>query len=562
LSGGDLILKEEVFWIETSNIIYINSNQDPNKCRLSTALEANLYFKKYYSIVFGLRRFLKDTITLEEARETIKVRMENREENFLRIVEKSVYGYKRSPYLKLLKLAGYDYSDVKNLVLNEGLDSALKTLKDEGIYVSYEESKGKKPIIRLEKTLEIKESDFHNPHISSYYESQTGASRSRGTKIKTNFNFLEQKAVYASVSNNIFDIQDAPWGIWLPALPISSGITRILTNEKVGVDTVKWFTPMDPGENIVHRANGWILNAMLIEGRLLGKKLPKPKFVHLNNSLVIGRWMNSMMKETGRCCQLTNPSGAVRICNEAEKNGLELDGAIFYVGGEPLTRAKQEKIMSLGCDVIPNYVMSECGAIGYGCKNPVNVDEVHFFKDSLALTKGKKFIEQSEVKVDSFFLTNLLYSAPITMINVETDDFGVVESRNCGCGFQKLGFTEHIHGIRSFSKLTGEGVTFHGFNLIKVLEEDLPGLFGGGPIDYQVVEKEDEDGFTQVILNVSPDVGGINEEELKRKFIELLNPSGRNTNVDMLDKGGNIFVERDYPIQTRSGKIMSIHIVH
>jgi hypothetical protein len=485
--------------------------------------------------------------------------MENREENFLKLVEKGVYGYKRSPYLKLLKLAEYDYSDVKNLVLNDGLESALKTLREEGVYVSYEESKGKKPVVRNGKTVETRESDFHNPHTSSYYESQTGASRSPGTKIRMNFDFLEQIAVYAVVSNHIFEIQDTPWGIWRPAL--QAGINRILKNAKIGVETAKWFTPIDVKENFVHRVNGWILNAMLIEGRLLGKKLPIPEFVHPNNSIVIGRWMNSMLKETGRCCQLASPSGAVRICNEAEKKGLELDGAVFYVGGEPLTKAKQEKIMSLGCSVIPNYVMSETGAIGYGCKNPVYTDEVHFFKDSLALIQHKRMFEHSEMEVNSMFLTSLLPTAPRILLNMETDDFGIIESRDCGCGLEELGFTEHIHGIRSFSKLTGEGVTFQGSKLIKVLEDDLPSLFGGGPIDYQVVEKEDRDGFTRIILNVSPDVGDINEAELKRTFIELLNPSGRNTNVDILDKGGNIFVERDYPIPTRSGKIMSIHIL-
>ncbi len=524
--------------------------------------EANLYLKKYYSFVFGLRRFLKDTITLEEARETIRVRLENREESFLKIVEKGVYGYKKSPYLKLLKLASYDYSDVKSLVEKDGLESALKTLKDAGVYVSYEESKGKTPIIRRGKTIEVQESDFHNPHTSSYYEGRTGASRSPGTKIRMNFDFLEQKAPYQSLLNDIYGLQDVPTGIWLHVLPVLPGTNHVLRRAKIGGKTDKWFTPMNPNENVVHRVNGWILNTILYEGRLLGKKFPKPEFVHPNNSLVIGRWIESMLKETGRCCQIANPSGAVRICNDAEKHGLELDGAIFIVGGEPLTKAKQEKIMSLGCNVIPGYFMSECGVIGYGCKNPVNVDEVHFFKDSLALTKSKKFLEQSDVEVDSLFLTNFLSAAPKMMFNMEIDDFGKFESRNCGCGFEELGFTEHIHSIRSFSKLTGEGVTFQGSNLIKVLEEDLPGLFGGGPIDYQVVEKEDRDGFTKVILNVSPDVGGINEEELKRTFLELLNPSGRNTNIDMWDKGGNIFVERDYPIPTRSGKIMPVHILH
>ncbi len=67
-----------------------------------TIEEANLAVRKYYSFIFGLRRFLKDTITLDEAIETIRHRMENREDNFLKIVEKGVYGYKSSPYLKLL----------------------------------------------------------------------------------------------------------------------------------------------------------------------------------------------------------------------------------------------------------------------------------------------------------------------------------------------------------------------------------------------------------------------------------------------------------------------------
>jgi hypothetical protein len=524
--------------------------------------EANLYFKKYYSFIFGLRRFLKDTITLEEARETIKVRMENREENFLKVVEKAVYGYKRSPYQKLLNRAGYNYSDVKNLVLNNGLEPALKTLREEGVYVSYEESKGKKPIIRKGKTITTNEPDFHNPHNSNYYEGRTGTTRGSGTKIQMNFDFLEQRTAYEVVLNDIYGIQDTPRGVWLHVLPVIAGINRILRNAKSGAETTKWFTPMDPRENIVHRVNGLILNAMLIEGRLLGKKLPKPEFVNPKDAIMIAKWISSTLKEFGICIFFTSPGLAVRICNEAEKSGLELDGAIFNLGGEPLTKAKLKIIKSLGGSVINHYVMSESGSIGYGCKNPKYADEVHFFKDSLALIQHKRMVEHSETVVDSILLTSLLSSAPRILLNMETDDFGILESRDCGCEFQKFGFTDHIHNIRSFSKLTGEGVTFLGTKLIKVLEEDMPRLYGGGPIDYQVVEKENSRGLTQLIINVSLDVGDINEEELKKNFLDLLNPSGRNTNIDMWDKADSLVVKRGPPFLTRSGKIMPIHILN
>jgi hypothetical protein len=522
--------------------------------------EANSYFKKYYSFVFGLRRFLEDTITLEEARETIRYRIENREENFLKIVEKGVYEYKRSPYLKLLKLAGFEYSDVKNLVLNEGLESTLKNLKEEGVYISYEESKRNKPIVRQKKTIEIKESDYHNPHTSSYYEGRTGGSRSRGTKIHSNFDFLEQKAVYDSVLNDIYGLQEAPTGIWFHVLPVLSGINRILVNAKIGVETAKWFTPLDPRANIVHRVNGWILNGMIYEGRLFGYKMPNPEFVHLNNSLIIGRWIESMLKDAGECTFYAMTSQAVRICIEGKDNGLELDGAKFITGSEPITNAKRKVIESVGAIMIPFYVMSECSHIGYGCKNPINVDEVHFFKDSLALIQGKKFSEKSEA--ESLFLTNLLSSAPRMMLNMETDDFGIIELRECDCKFQDLGFTEHIHDIRSFSKLTCEGVTFPGIDLIKVLEEDLPELFGGGPLDYQLIEREEIDGISKVILNVSPNVGEINKKNLKKKFFELINPSMRNTNALMWETGETIKVERNPPIQTQSGKILPINIIN
>ena len=53
---------------------------------------------------------------------------------------------------------------------------------------------------------------------------------------------------------------------------------------------------------------------------------------------------------------------------------------------------------------------------------------------------------------------------------------------------EALGYTTHIHTIRSWEKLTSEGMTFCGHDLIRLIEEVLPARFGGRPTDYQFVE--------------------------------------------------------------------------
>jgi len=67
----------------------------------------------YWRLATGLRGFLKEPITLEQARAIIKERLANRERNLLTIVRRAIYENERSPYLKLLKLAGREYGDLE-----------------------------------------------------------------------------------------------------------------------------------------------------------------------------------------------------------------------------------------------------------------------------------------------------------------------------------------------------------------------------------------------------------------------------------------------------------------
>ena len=64
-----------------------------------------------------------------------------------------------------------------------------------------------------------------------------------------------------------------------------------------------------------------------------------------------------------------------------------------------------------------------------------------------------------------------------------------------------------LHSIRSFEKLTGEGVSFLGETLLELVETVLPARFGGAITDYQFAEHETERGVTRLELRVHLRVG-------------------------------------------------------
>src|SRR5581483_10270684 len=171
------------------------------------------------------------------------------------------------------------------------------------------------------------------------------------------------------------------------------------------------------------------------------------------------------------------------------------------------------------------YYITEMGRVGLGCANPLDGNDLHLLNDLLALIAYPRQVPGTTVTVDSFHLTSLSTSGPKLLLNVEGDDYGVVEQRGCGCALEALGFTQHVREVRSFRKLTGEGVTLVGSELLRVLEEVLPARFGGSPLDYQLLEEEDAQGFTRLVLLVSPSVPLAEEADVIQVVLEALGRS-------------------------------------
>jgi hypothetical protein len=295
---------------------------------------------------------------------------------------------------------------------------------------------------------------------------------------------------------------------------------------------------------------------------LLGARLPWPQRLPLEQAVLLARWVADTLRSDGACMVSAPVSRSLRVCLAAQEAGLNLRGAVFFGGGEPHTPAKVRGIEASGARVIPTYFFTEAGAVGFGCARPTGENDLHFLRDSLALVQYERRVPGSEITVPAFHFTSLLPSAPKILMNVESDDYGVVERRSCGCELEAAGYAEHIREVRSFGKLTGEGVTLVGSEMITILEEVLPVRFGGSPQDYQLLEEEDERGYTRLSLLVSPRIQISDEQAVIDALLAALGRGSVSADVARAfwSQARAVRVKRQEPIWTNRGKLMPLHL--
>jgi hypothetical protein len=488
--------------------------------------------------------------------------MAEREANFLRFVEQNVFGYPRSPYLPLLKLAQCEFGDIEQMVRSKGLESTLYALREAGVYVGFEEFKGRRPIIRDSQTIHVRPSDFDNPHLRQYYYRRTAGSSGTATPVIIDLQHMADETPIRILGYDAHGALDMPTACGFGPLPDGTGFFIALRMARSGRMLEKWFPPFtasDLNPSIKYR----LANHLMIRtARLYGAPIPWPEPVGAADAIVVADWIAETLRQHGACVFICTPSVAVRTCVAAAEAGLDLTGAVMFGGGEATTPAKARAITATGARFVSLYFTVEAGAVGWGCSRPADASDLHFIKDGLALIQYPRQVPDSGLTVESFHFTHLLPSAPKVMLNVETDDYGVIEERSCGCPLESVGFTEHFRFIRSFSKLTGEGVTLVGSEMLRILEEVLPGRFGGSPLDYQLMEEEDEQGFTRLSLVVHPRIEIPDEEAVIDTVLESLRRSSVAADLAgaIWNHAGSLQVKREEPIWTARGKLMPLHL--
>ncbi len=518
---------------------------------------------KYARFSIGLRKFLREKVTLEQAREDIKRRLQEREANFLRIAEKGIFGYPKSPYLPLLKRAGCEFVDLRDTVRRRGLEYALRELREAGVGFNFEQFKGREPIECEGKSYFLSSREFDNPFLKASYYGTTGGSTGKAARVAFDLDAMTAQASQNLITGEVHGTLGMPKGMWRGILPNMLGVGGLLSGAKTGNVPLRWFTPLmkeDRRPSLKYSlANEWIVRL----GRFYGEPFPFPEPVRLDEAVVIARWVAQTVKERGSCHMSAFASMSLRIAIAAIENDIDLTGAILAGGGEPPTETKVNTIKKSGARQRSGYSFSEVGAVGRACANPIDCNDQHFMRDHLALLQFPRQVPGTDIEVQAFNFTTLLTTAKKILLNVEIDDYGIVEERSCGCLLEEYGFTEHIREIRSFRKLTGEGMSLIGSEMETILFKTLPERFGGSALDYQLVEEEDELGFTRLSIHVSPKIQIESEDAVVETVLMGL---GRESSIAdgaraMWKQAKTLQVKRSDPVWTTRGKLMPLHLV-
>jgi len=514
-----------------------------------------LYAMKMYGrLAFGARDFLRNEITLEKAEETIRRRMAEREANFLRLVKKNIFEHSQSPYRRLLNMAGCEFGDLKKLAAGEGVEGALSRLVDAGVYITFDEFKGRKDVIRGSQRFEFSEEDFDNPYLSPHFEIQSGGSRGPGTSVKIELPFIADLSVNQALALHIHGLSQYDFAVWM----LSLGGTFALRLAKIGHTPLAWFYPLGPISSRLKISS----MGFAALSRVLGCPFPAAKYLDLQRSDRMVEWVAARLKRGKKIGVVCYASSAVRISAAAIEKGMSLAGVYFIVLGEPFSRAKQRIVEAAGARAIVQFGFTEAGLMACSCANPDSSDDLHFLSDCFGMVQRSREVGKSGLAVQALAFTSLLPLAPKILLNVESGDYGIVRQRRCGCGFEAFGLHDHLSRIRSFEKLSGEGMSFVQTDLLHILEKILPAAFGGTSADYQVLEEEREDGILQLSLIVSPGVGTVDEAEVCRVFLEALEEEGGFSRVGagIWRRAETVKVKREWPMATQVGKILPFHI--
>lgn len=503
---------------------------------------------------------MRTPITREEAERRIREQLGRREQSFLALVDRVLLGPHVTPYQALFVAAGLERGDVEQLVRDDGLEGALGKLRDAGVYVTLDEFKGRVPIERQGVSLPADADVFDNPHLRRHLVAATGGTRGARRRVSVDLDLLEHEAAHQLVVREAFASRGRPFAVWRPVPPSASGINNCLRQAKIGEPVLAWFNSyrwsLAP-EELSFR----LFTATTVALSRLGPgRIAAPEHCPPGDAERVARWL-AAHRARGRPAVLdTQAALGVRVCSVALERGIDLEGTLVGVGGEPFTAGKAAAFAAAGARVFCAYAMAETGRIALSCSEPEAPDDMHLLADKLAVVQRDRVLAGGHT-VPALHFTALLPSAPKLMINVESDDYAVVGDRPCGCPFGRLGLTTHLREVRSFEKLTAEGIHFLGSDLVELVDRVLPARFGGGPADYQLVEEE-EAGLPRVSIVARPGLGPLDEEAVLRTVLDHLGALPRNRlMVDVWRTGGTLQVVRREPHVSTTGKILPLHLV-
>jgi hypothetical protein len=193
-------------------------------------------------LLSGLPGFLRHPTTVDQAREILRWRLHNREARFAALVRRVVYEHGANPYRRLLDIAGCEAGDFARLVALEGVEGSLRSLYRQGVFLTLDELKGRRPVCRGSTSFAVDPGQFANPYSARQLVSQTSGSRGRGTSVIRDLPYIRDvgvdRCLWIAARGGLGWTQ-AHWG--------SPGITlaHVLELAGFGMRPVRWFSFID-----------------------------------------------------------------------------------------------------------------------------------------------------------------------------------------------------------------------------------------------------------------------------------------------------------------------------
>lgn len=529
---------------------------------LSTDLK-RLSLTRTLALGTSTRDFLREPLTVPRAEEAIQHALDHRDENFLEIVRTRIYESPDSPYLRLLKIAGCEFPDLRALVRRSGVDRALERLAKDGVYLTSDEFKGNTHVVRRGQSFRVVPDDFLRQDAQAGFTGISSGTKNRPVRTFITFDWLAMRAQAMAVFLSAHDLHSYAHAVYDGTLPASAGMNNLLLYAKAGLATNRWFARKIPG-------NTWLespyyllaTHVIVLAGKRFGPGFPRPEFIDIQDVHRIVRWVGEQGRKGHRCCITAAASNAIRVARVAWEMSASLSGTKFIMSGEPFTESKRQLLERVGGSGTGRYAYGGGMNIGFGCARGRHTDDVHVNEHLLALLAHPEPLPSTGPQIHPLMCTTLNPLSPRMLLNVQNGDYAALERRECGCALGTVGLTLHVSRIRSFEKFTSEGTNYFYGDLFPLFEEILPAEFGGSPGDYQLVEEEDGAGQTRLTVVVHPQVGALSEERLLSRLREALAEGSKGNRImaGIWRSAGTLRVRRDVPHASPRGKILPLHI--
>ena len=389
---------------------------------------------------------------------------------------------------------------------SEGVEGTLAQLYDAGVRITLDELKGRVPITRPGLELEVGAAAFVNPLARGDIRTTTAASRGVSARSTIDLRRLERDAAHTRLFQHANGLEGRPIAAWRPSLPATPGINAALQHAKLGQRTERWFAQLPPYPPHESLRSAGLLGATLAVARAPRQPDPAPA-ARPARARRPRRPLSRRARRAGRRGRTsTRPRAAPCACARRRGRTASTSPAPCSASAASPTRrrahacSRARDASACRCSRPTRPAASASPARRATTSTRSTCCATSSPSCAATSTRRTRRIEGALV------LTTLWSGAPKLLLNVESDDTAVVEEGPCGCPLGDLGQTTRLHTVRSWEKLTTEGMTFTSSMLLRLVEEVLPARFGGGPTDWQLVE--DRSGaISDVRIVVSPRVG-------------------------------------------------------